>query len=384
MPIQSLNELHTTARIAVVLSPPGDLILRLRRLLSAAVAALAVSAVSAAAAPMVVMYGTADTNRKIIKPGAPDALPVDGRLFVVEPNAGHLFAGDADKPYRLHHVMTKDLLAKGNDAAMAAHLKAQIDSPVCQFTGYTVDCGSGMVFVDEIDWRWAEKAPNLNTPAWRGRTSRSQPKRKFPNYVPKAREGHPGVELSQAMETLAATPHPAGGSYADRVHFFIAPGVVTSIGVGRGKYHNLGRDGRPHFRSHEGMRRALQLAGGVWLEMYHYDHSGRGRYPFNTYEWQTYPWRFSQYLTGIGVGRPDQAMVQKLRFIISNGKPKAKGGAPAVCRSKTSAAMDCVFTLANSVKNRQVLMNGIGQYRMEGDEARFRQHVKRLFFPELP
>ncbi len=358
--------------------------MRFSRVLTAAVATLALSAAAASAAPMVVMYGTKETNHRIIKPGAPDALPVDGRLHVVEPNSGHLFAGDADKPYRLHHVMTKDLIKLRTRDAMAAHLKAQIDSPLCRFPSYTVACESGMVFVDEIDWRWAEKAPNLNTPAWRGRTSKSQPKRKFPNYVPKARNGHPGVELSRAMEILAATPHPAGGTYAERVHFFIAPGVVTSIGVGRGKYHNLGRDGRPHFRSHEGVRTALQLAGGVWLEMYHYDHSGRGRYPFNTYEWQTYPWRFSQYLTGIGTGTPDPAMTAKLRFIISNGKPKAKGGAPAVCRSKTTGNMDCVFTLASTAKNLPILMNGIGQYRMEGDEAGFRAHVKRIFFPELP
>lgn len=284
----------------------------------------------------------------------------------------------------LHHVMAKDLLAKGSADAMAAHLKAQIDSSVCQFDGYTVDCGSGMVFVDEIDWRWAEKAPNLNTPAWAGRTSRSQPKRKFPNYVPKAVEGHPGVELSQAMEILAATPHPAGGTYADHVHFFIAPGVVTSIGVGRGKFFNLGRDSRPHFRSHEGLRRALQLSGGIWLEMYHYDQSGRGRYPFNTYEWQTYPWRFSQFVTGVGAVTPDPALVGKMHFMLSNGKPKAKGGAPAECSAAGFSNMACVFTLAASAKNAPILANGVGQYRMEGDEADFRAQIKRLYFPALP
>ena len=65
-------------------------------------AALAVTATAtASAAPMLVMYATDDTNRKIVKPGTAGALPIDGRIFVQEPNVGHLFAGDADKPYRL-------------------------------------------------------------------------------------------------------------------------------------------------------------------------------------------------------------------------------------------------------------------------------------------
>jgi hypothetical protein len=333
---------------------------------------------------MIVMYGTPATNRQIIKPGAPDALPVDGRLFVVEPNIGHLFAGDADKPYRLDHVMAPDLIARGSGDAMAAYLKARLDSGVCSFSWGDVDCTSGLVFVDEIDYRFAEKGPNLSHPAWAGRTSRSQKKRTFPNYIPKSRPGQPGHELSRAMEILAAQPHPSGGTYAERVHFFVAPGVVTSVGVGKGPFHNLGRDKRPHFRSHEGLRRALQLAGGVWLEMYHYDHGGRGRYPFNTAEWTAYPWRFAQYMTAPGLDiPPDPAMLAKLHFHMTNGMPKNKGGAPAECAS-AATPQGCQFALAAKGNNATILANGVGQYRMEGNEAEWRGHVKRLFFPELP
>jgi hypothetical protein len=186
------------------------------------------------------------------------------------------------------------------------------------------------------------------------------------------------------MEILGATPHPSGGTYAERVHLFVAPGVVSSIGVGKGPFHNLGRDRRPHFRSHEGLRRAFQLAGGTWLEMYHYDHGGRGRYPFNTAEWAAYPWRFAQYMTAPGIDvQPDPAMLAKLHFHMSNGMPKNKGGAPAEC-ANPATPQGCQFALAARANNATILANGVGQYRMEGNEAEWRGHVKRLFFPELP
>lgn len=356
--------------------------MRFRRLLALTAAVIAGSAATAAAAPMVLMYGTADTNRKIIQPGTSGALPLDGRLYVSGRTRQHLFGGEADKPYRVDHVTATDLLKLSSSGErMAAYLRGRVDENACAFSWGRVDCRSGLVFIDEIDYRFAEKAPNLKTPAWAGRTSKSQPKKKFPTYHPTARSGQPGYELSRAMEILAATPYRGGGTYAERIHFFIAPGVVSSIGVGRGQYHNLGRDGRPHFRSHEGMRRALQLSGGIWLAMYHYEHGGRGLYPFNTYEWQVYPNRFALYLSGLGAKRIDPATRSKMRFLITSGKPKVKGGAPAKCR--TGSDMTCTFTLASSAKNAPILANGIGQYKVVRSEAQFRANIKRLFFPEL-
>ncbi len=355
--------------------------MRLRRLLAVTAAIFMATAAAAAAQPMILMYGDADTNRKIVKPGAADALPIDGRLYVSGRTRGHLFAGEADKPYRFDHLLAGELARLPDGERMAALLKSRVDESACSFSWGRVDCRSGLVFVDEIDWRFAEKAPNLNTPAWRGRTSRSQPKRKFPTYHPTARAGQNGYELSRAMEILAQIPYRDGGTYAERVHFFIAPGVVSSIGVGRGPYHNLGRDKRPHFRSHEGVRRALQLSGGIWLEMYHFDRGGRGLYPFNTYEWQVYPHRFALYLSGRGSSKVDTSLRSKMHFLITSGKPKLKGGAPAQCRA--GHAMTCTFKLASSAKNAPILRNGIGQYRMKGNEAQFRAHVKRLFFPDV-
>ena len=203
-----------------------------------------------------------------------------------------------------------NLLAAGNADAMARLLRSQIEAPGCITAPWgDSSCMSHLAFVDEIDYRFAENAPNLNTRAWAGRTSRNQAKRKFPNYIPRPLPGHAGNELSAAMAQLAAIPYPDGGTYADRVHFYIAPGVVSSIGVGKGKYQNLGRDRRPHFRSHEGLRGALQLAGGVWLEMYHFDQATKTRRPFNTSEWAAYPWRFAPLhdRTRFDHGRPGRA-----------------------------------------------------------------------------
>lgn len=355
---------------------------RLRRI-ALAVAALTVTATATAtAAPMLVLYNEPQTNRKIVKPGSADALPIDGRLFVQEPNVDHLFAGDADKPYRVGRVTAAQLVSAGTADAMAAVLRRAIDAPGCMSPYGDSGCLSDLVFVDEIDQRFAEKAPNLKHPAWRGRTSRNQAKRKFPNYVPRVVPGHAGYELSKAMEQLAAIPFAGGGTYAERVHFYIAPGVVTTIGVGRGKYHNLGRDRRPHFRSHEGLRGALRRAGGVWLEMYHFDNATRVRTPFDTREWMNYPSRFGHYMTAPGSPVADPAMVAKIHFHMTRGMPANKGGAPGEC-GNSATPQGCQFALAASPKNAPILANGVGAYRMEGDEAEWRSHVKRLFFPEL-
>ena len=341
---------------------------------------IAAGATTAAAAPMVVLYATPATNRAIVRPGAADALHLNGRLFVQEPNVGHLFAGDSDRPYRLSRVTAEQIVQAGSAQAIAGLLRDHIAASNCSFAGSgRAGCRSHLVFIDEIDARFAERAPNLKTPAWRGRTSRGQKKRAFPNYVPRPRPGQPGYELGKAMEILAALPFPGGGTYADRAHFYIAPGLVSSLGIGRGKYHNLGRDRRPHFRTYEGLRTALQRAGGVWLEMYHFDTATRTHSPFTTREWMTHPTRFTRYLTAPGAAA-DPALIAKVRFMMSRGAPRAHATAPAVCQN-AAQPQTCQFALASLPQNAPILANGVGQYRMEGDEAEWRAHVKRLFFP---
>ncbi len=329
---------------------------------------------------MIVFYATPATNRKIIKPGAAGALPIDGRIFVQEPNVGHLFAGDGDRPYRLSSVSGAQLITAATASGMASLLRRRIDEPGCPFAGYgAAGCSSRLVFVDELDFRFAERAPNLNTPAWRGRTTRNQTKRVFPNYVPRPKAGQPGYELTKAMAILAAIPFAAGGTYAERVHFYIAPGFVSSIGVGKGPYFNLGRDARPHFRSHEGVRGALRRAGGVWLEMYHFNTSTRTRRPFSTGEWTNSPKRFTRYLTGPGATTSDPAYVGRLHFMMTRGAPPVAGGAPGACRN-TARPQTCQFILASLPQNEAIRANGVGEYKMEGDEDEWRAEVKRLFF----
>ncbi len=341
--------------------------------------ALAMTSTAATAAPMIVLFGSPESHRAIIGPGRADRLPVDGRLFIQEPNPGHLFAGDADKPYRLNRVTEDELTAAKTAPRMAALLRRTIDRNDCFYHGGYGGCQSHLAFVDEIDVGFAERAPNLKTPAWRGRTSRSQPKRKFPNYVPRPRRGQLGFELGRAMQQLAAIPYPGGGAYADRVHFYISPALIGSIGSGGGKYYNLGRDRRPHFRTFEGVRPALQLAGGVWLEMYHYS-AATGRYPSSSAEWASHPDKFARYLTGPGAAVADTARQSRMHFLMTRGMPRSGASAPAQCANPTTP-QGCQFALAATPRNAPILANGVGAYKMDGDEAEWRALVRRHFFP---
>ena len=64
------------------------------------------------------------------------------------------------------------------------------------------------------------------------------------------------------MRLLSERAHPAGGTYAERVHLYIAPAFSTSIALGRGVHHHLGNDGKPHRATWRGVMPALARAGG--------------------------------------------------------------------------------------------------------------------------
>jgi hypothetical protein len=61
-----------------------------RRIALIFAAVMAFAAASATATPMLVMYASPDTNRAIVRPGTAGALPLDGRLFVQEPNVSQI------------------------------------------------------------------------------------------------------------------------------------------------------------------------------------------------------------------------------------------------------------------------------------------------------
>jgi hypothetical protein len=50
----------------------------------------------------------------------------------------------------------------------------------------------------------------------------------------------PGGRCSSAMKILASQHSPWGGTWATRFAVYVAPGIITSIALGRGPNHNLG------------------------------------------------------------------------------------------------------------------------------------------------
>ena len=107
----------------------------------------------------------------------------------------------------------------------------------------------------------------------------------------------PGAKLSAAMDLLAARPYPGGGTYAERVHLYIAPAFSTSIAAGRGPHRHLGNDGKPHRATWRGVMPAVAKAGGVWIEMYHHDGTLTS---MTAKEWRTVPQGFASYAARFG------------------------------------------------------------------------------------
>ncbi len=129
----------------------------------------------------------------------------------------------------------------------------------------------------------------------------------------------PGHLLDVAMGYLAGTPSPWGGSYASRIHFYLAPGVSTAIAAGRGPAHNRGRDGQVRWPNYSAAIGALARAGGVWLEMYHYPTPGSARTPFTSTEWRTVPTAVAAFmaerLTAKGIRGTDP--LNSLHFVMT-------------------------------------------------------------------
>src|SRR5581483_4028904 len=133
------------------------------------------------------------------------------------------------------------------------------------------------------------------------------------------------------------------GTYASRVHFYVAPAVISSIGSGRGPNRNLGRDGHPHFPTWRGVMPALAMGGGVWLEMYH--GTGGATTAFTAAEWRSWPSAFAALFARAGGASDD------LHFLLS-GSPTGPAGATG-CASP----MACVWSLAGWGPNRAILLD---------------------------
>lgn len=233
--------------------------------------------------------------------------------------------------YRVSKVTTGELTGR-SAAQMAALLRQRIRN--CRIRGRNHRCSSRLVFVDEITAAFNDRRGPRN-----------------------------GANLSRAMAMLDR-PSPWGGTWAQRVHFYMAPNFGSAIAKGRGANHNRGRDGKPHFPTWNRVMPALARAGGVWLEMYH-----QGGRPFTRAEWRN---------TGKDVWsllRRRGGRLDRLHFMMSRAGTRP-AGAPRSC----GGGMACQWKLADTgAINRRIVDNGVGAYRV-GNQARawVRQHRRRV------
>ena len=312
----------------------------------AAIAASAACAMPAGAAGMSILYDRDPAVRAIVTPtdGQRGLSPERG-AHRQEKSGGHLFYGPADAAYRVAKVNAKEL-ADLSAAQIASRLKLAIDHGCGAF-----GCASHLVSVNEAGASMSDGRPPKVPP--RRFASRAAARAAGPPVVrlPPVDRDSLGARFSRAMAMLD-TRSPYGGTYASRVHVYIAPAMSTAIAVGRGPHHNLGRDGKPHFTTWRAVMPGLARAGGLWLEMYH-GSPGSGTSAMTAAEWRTVAPRFLSVSSRYG-GRWDQ-----LHFVFTGGTA-LPAGAPAACGP---TAMTCSWTLASSTAaNRRVLANGPGAY----------------------
>ena len=321
-----------------------------RRLAAASVASL-VLALPATASAMSLLYDRDPAVQAIVTPAdGQRGLGPDRGAHRQEKSGGHLFGGPADAPFRVAKVNAREL-ADLSAKAIAARLRAAIDHGCGAF-----GCASHLVSLDEAGASMSDGRPPKAAP--RRFASRAAARRagRYPAVpLPPVDPDSPGARFSRAMAMLD-TRSPYGGTYASRVHVYIAPAMSTAIAVGRGPHHNLGRDGKPHFTTWRAVMPGLARAGGLWLEMYH-GSPGSGTAAMTASEWYRVVPSFLSVSSRYGGGW------EQLHFVFTGGTALPPG-APATCGP---TAMTCSWSLASSTPaNRRVLANGPGAYAVGG------------------
>jgi len=173
-----------------------------------------------------------------------------------------------------------------------------------------------------------------------------------------------GGRFAAALVALD-TPSPYGGTWASRIHVYLAPAMTSAIAAGKGPDRNLGRDGRPHFRTYRAVLGGLSHVAGVWIEMYH----GLGATmtsPFTVSEWRSAP-------AAVGAEfRRAGGDMSRLHMLVTGSETYPRGGTlPAGCVTPQA----CVWALAESTPaGRRILANGVGGYRLA--------HSARAFLAE--
>jgi hypothetical protein len=244
----------------------------------------------------------------------------------MEPSVNHVLGGDANRVHRVSRVTEGELLGRSAEE-MAALLKQHIDSRCIPDNA----CASHIVVVDEIGNHFSD------------------------------RRGGEGAALTRAMRILDGMPSPFGGSYASRVHFYIAPAFVTAVGYGLGPRHNLGRDGVAHRTTWRKVLPGLARAGGVWLLLYR--PVGGSALALEKRAWEIGPRDFVQlYMRHREAG----ANLSKVHLMMSN-----PGVPPGERRSAYCASHACQWRLATdrATINPRLVQNGAGQFQLSSKAA---------------
>ncbi len=277
-----------------------------------------------------VLYDLDAAVREVVDPldGAPGFTHARGALRQ-EPSTSGLFAADDDRA-QMGKVTEEDLRGLPPEQ-IAGVLREAIE-----------ESDSHLVAFDELTpYESDPKGPVVK----RGR-------------IPAPDPDSPGAHLAQAMAILD-TASPYGGTWASRVHIYVAPAVTSAIAAGRGPDRNWGRDGKARFRTYRTVMTGLARAGAVWIEAYH------GKtvplQSFTVEEWRRAPAAFTAEYRRAG-GDPS-----RLRFLITGTDAYPRGGPlPPAC----TTPMACQWALAEgTAAGRSMLANGVGGYRL-GAHAR--------------
>jgi hypothetical protein len=343
-----------------------------------AVTVLAALPALATAARMSLVYDEQEAVRALTTtagPGMP--LSAERGLLRQDPGPGGILDPQGrDGQFRVAKISASVLLPLSAEG-MANRIRAEIDHP-------KEPNSSGLVSIDEIGNPFNDGRVRI-TYAWhtvRGVRIRVSSINKLvitkygykvvrgPVPLPRVDPGGPASRLSKALELLSGIPHPAGGNYAERVQFYVAPAFMSSIALGRGPHHNLGNDGKPHRATWRGVMPALARAGGVWLEMYHYTRAG-GVTAATSAEWRAAPGVFSRYLVRFA-GDPT-----RLHMMMTEAHAMPPGAS-----STCGEPMACQWSLADSTgAGRLMLANGPGGYRLGSQATAWRAEFNRLLAP---
>lgn len=259
-------------------------------------------------------------------------------VFRQEPSSSAGNAALARNDQRMTKVSGRALFRQTTSAGMFELLLAAVAKQCVTPAGVNT-CGAHRVGVDEIGTEWGDPPGAAQIGASKSRL------------------------LRVALQALDVVPWPDGGTYADRVDLYIAPGVSTAIEKGMGPDRTLGRDRKPHFRNYSELAKALPYAGGLWLEMYHYPTRGKPRESFTVAEWGQVPMDFASF---IRAKSPGSKPSERMHFVMTQTKKNPCGRLKITNPTVGGAeSMDCQWMLAKmNPFNRTVLANGPAAYKL--------------------